>query len=190
MRRFTLALVVAAALGACSKDNHMINEDLAEEDAAVAATATNSTATVWQAGYSWTRTDSAGFMLYHHDEPLGALDAAVLNGGSILVFAKNIPADSMRIPKAKKLPFYLYPSPGRPAYHHAWYYEASNGSLRIKFRSNKHQYSQEAVPVPDGAVQFRYFMFTGDDLERLGHTPVSIARLTYGEVLQLTGAAE
>jgi len=188
----TAILIIASVFTSCSKDSSVTNDSLRQQTrTAATATANNKVTYIseWESGYSWTTSDSAGYVVYRYDKSIPQMSSDIISNGAVLIFAKNYLDDNgVRVAKAQKLPFAVIPDFGRPAYNSYWYYLLSEGNASVKFRSNKYQYSNGPVPLPDGSVQFRYFVLSSSDLSGVGQNQSSIQRLTYDEVVNLFGA--
>lgn len=191
--KFTTAiLIIASVLGSCSKDSSVINESSNQQTrsgATITATGKITYISEWETGYTWNTSDSAGYVVYRHEKSIPQLTPEILSTGAVLIYVKNYLDDNgVRVSKAHKLPFAVLPEFGRPAYDNYWYYMLSEGNAAVKFRSNKYQYSNGPVPLPDGSVQFRYFVLSSSDLSGVRHNQSSIQRLTYDELVNLFGA--
>ena len=181
----TIAISFAIILTACSKE-----KDILAENTRTISTAskTNTIVSNWESGYSWSQMDSSGYQVYFHDRVSPELTSDILNGGAVLVWAKNVKADNGNlITKPMRLPFHVLPEFGRPAYDNYWYYTATAGNLKMEFRSNKYRFSTDAVPVPDASVQSRYFFIPESELDKWGYDANSITHLTYEELVDLAG---
>ena len=185
---FTLALAITAILTACTKDS--ILEEPIVKGFASEPVASASVVTSWENGYNWTRTDSSDYRLFTYTRLVPGLDQDILSNGAILVFVKNIPLeDDRRVNKPIRIPFHVLPSFGKPGYDQVWYNQNMIGKILVKYRTNKHKYGIEAE-IPDHGVQVRYFIISPSDLKRYGHTPVSISRLNYQELIHLLNTGE
>lgn len=192
--RFTTIaiLIIASVFTSCSKDSSVTTDSLGQQArTGTTATASNKVTYIseWESGYSWTTSDSAGYAIYRYDKSIPQMSSDVISSGAVLIFVNNYLDDNgVRVTKPQKFPFAVIPDFGRPAYNSYWYYMLSEGNASVKFRSNKFQYSNGPVPLPDGSVQFRYFVLSSSDLSGVGQNQSSIQRLTYEEVANLFGA--
>lgn len=187
MSKFTLAILSVSLLTACDKN------DTIQETSVSAFNANGTEITGWESGYSWSRTDSADFIVFSTERPTPGLTQEVLSRGAVLVALKNVPykADSLqtepRLVPFSVIPYYGHDNQGRPAYDQHWYIMPRVGHITIKYRSNRHLFAAEPVIPPDSRVAARYFLLTEADLRRIGHTQSSILRVTYAELVKLLG---
>lgn len=181
----TIAISFAVILTACSKEKDIIAESTRTIST---ASKTNTTVSNWESGFSWSQMDSSGYKVYFHDRASAELTSDILNGGAVLVWAKNVKADDgSLITKPMKLPFHVLPEFGRPAYDNYWYYTTTTGNLKIEFRSSKFRFSTDPVPAPDASVQSRYFFIPQSDLNKWGYDANSITHLTYEQLTDIVG---
>jgi hypothetical protein len=184
----TLALICLVLFSSCSKDK------ITEDDTMVASlSAGMSLVTGWENGYSWEMSDSADYHVFSHERMMPELTSSILEKGAVLVALKNLPykEDSLYT-KPKLVPFSLIPyyghdQQGKDIYDQHWYIIPSVGKIVIKYRTNRHNFSELPVIPPDGRLEARYFLFTDADLKRLGHTQKSIQQITYEDLIKLPG---
>lgn len=149
----------------------------------------------WEGGYTWARQDSADYIVFSHDKSLPQLTGDILRDGMALVAIKNVPykPDSLQT-QPRVAPFSVIPyygvEIGKPAYDQHWYTIPREGGITIKYRSNRHIFTNEPVIPPDERVEARYFLLTAADLQSIGHTKISIQGLTYEDLVALLGTVE
>jgi hypothetical protein len=184
---FTLAL--AALFAACTKEDQIDLPKNNDSTLTLSAQAAGSFASAWQKGLEWQVSDSSDFRIYTHGLQVPALTQQLLSVGAVLVFVKNIPwEDGSRLARPMLTPFHVLPSISRPGYDQMWYNVNSVGKIMVKYRTNKQKYG--TPQVPDGDVQVRYFIISDVELEDLGYTPATIARLNYTQLVNLLGASQ
>jgi len=184
---FTLFVFVVAMCAACSKDKEMIERN-ADVRVGIASVNEKSIVTNWESTSSWNVGDSSNYIVYMHDRSVPEITSNVAATGAVMVWVKNIRSDEGgMISKPQQLPLAVIKQFGKPAYDNFWYQVVKPGNVTVKFRTNKSQYTQDPVPIPDASTQLRYFIISKEDLDRWGHTPVSITRLTYEELINLIG---
>ena len=190
MSKFTLALLSLSLLTACSKKHTL------EEESISALNAHGSVITGWESGYSWNRSDSADFIVFRHDKSMPELTESILARGVVLVALKNVPykPDTLltepNVTPFSVIPYYGHDNPGRPAYDQHWYVIPTVGNVAVKYRSNRHLFSGEPVIPPDNRVAARYFLLSDTDLQKIGHTKVSILAVKYKQLVELLGTTE
>jgi len=187
LKMFTLAFVVLTA-ASCSKDDSM--PGLSGTAALAAPGKENAMEKTWASGWEtyseWNPSDSSRFRLFIHPRSIPEITPDIVNGGAVLVWAKNMrDVDGTLLAAPRQLPFSLEPGPGRPLYHEYYYHRILPGSVQLQYRTDKHQYILNYVPQPPSAVQYRYIVVPAAELKRLGHTAVSILRLPYEELVRL-----
>jgi hypothetical protein len=189
--KFTLPILFTA-IYSCTKDHNLISDQSAEAGQAatlVALKAGDSYVSAWESGANWTRSDSSEYAIFLSPKMVPAITSEVVSGGAVLVWARNLPTADGVWEKPVLLPFYLLPDLGRPKYNEFYYYEKSNGTLTMKFRTNKGLYGFTPTPPPSD-VQFRTFVLTPDMMQELKMDPVSITKLTYTQLLQLLNRSD
>ena len=149
--------------------------------------------TGWENGYNWQKSDSAGYYVFTHERIMPELTSSILEKGAVLVALKNLPykEDSL-FPQPKLAPFSLIPyyghdQQGKEHCDQHWYIQPLEGKVIVKYRTNRHNYSELPVLAPDGRLEARYFLFTEADLKKLGQTQKSIYMLTYDLLVKLSG---
>ncbi len=191
-RIFTLGIAVTLLLTACSKDKEEISAQASEGGIAARGARSSAVVTGWESGYQWDLADSNNYIIYLHNRSFSELTSELLNGGgAVVVWVRNYKSDEGRIiEKPMQTPFAVLPPFGRPAYNNYWYHQAAPGSVTVKFRSNKPNYTSDPVPAPDANTQFRYFLIPRSDLDAWNQTAASVNTLTYTQLTQLAGVAE
>lgn len=185
--KFTFCILIVAACTACSKDKEIV-ESKSDVRVGIAAVDEKSVITNWETTSTWDVGDSSNYAIYMRERSIPEITSNILATGAVLVWVKNIRSDEGgMISKPQQLPLAVIKQFGKPAYDNFWYQVIKPGDIKVKFRTNKSQYTQDPVPIPDATTQLRYFILTKDDLMQKGHTPVSIARLTYEELTTLLG---
>jgi len=185
--KFTLFVFIAAACAACSKDKE-ITESNTDVRVGIASVNEKSFITSWEAASTWNVGDSSNYVVYIHDRSVPEITSNLAATGAVLVWIKNIRSDEGgMITKPQPLPLAVIKPIGKPAYDNFWYQLIKPGDVTVKFRTNKSQYTQDPVPVPDATTQLRYFILSREDLNLLGHTPNSISKLTYEELIRVLG---
>ena len=184
-----IVLAFTAILSSCSKND--ISEDTMVKGLATSPGAASVTVVSgWEAGHSWTQSDSSDYRVFSFDKSIPTLNEDILRNGAVLVFVKNILIeDDRRANKPIRIPFHVLPSYGKPGYDQVWYHVNTPGHIMLKYRTNKHKYGIEPEQ-PDQKVEARYFIISPADLTRYKHTPVSISRLTYQQLISLLGTAQ
>jgi len=189
MKIFTIATLVLVTLVSCSKDKEIVDEAL------VSAQGSSESVTAWESGYSWQREDSADYIVFRTEKTLPALTREILEKGAVVVALKNVPykPDSL-LTEPRIVPFSVIPyygnDAGRPIYDQHWYIIPRVGGLSLKYRSNRHQFTDEPVIAPDNRVAARYFLLTEADLNRIGKTRENVFALKYAELVKLLGTSE
>jgi hypothetical protein len=188
-RMFTMAICASVLLAACSKDESITAE--VENNTAALKTASGtkagSYASGWETVSSWTKTDSSGYQVFTANRAVPEITADVQSGGAVLVWARNIPDyDGSILTKPMRLPFAIYPQPGRPAWHEQYYFGTATGSVRLQYRTNKHQYVSVNVMPPTG-VQFRFIAVSAQELGKMGLTPGSLQGMDYEQMIGQLG---
>jgi hypothetical protein len=187
MKWWSFTLVSLFAISACSKNSM---DPVTGDNSEIGSLSfqTKVIHTSWERGYAWSESDSAGFRVYSHQRTLSGLDPEIVQEGAVVIWAKNVPADQGGvIARPTVLPFKVLPEVGRPAYINEWYYSAREEEVTMKFRTNKHQFTDMQIPAPNGEEQFRYFLIPKEALDLWGYTPLSIRGLTYERFIALTG---
>jgi len=189
MKIFTIAAMTLVTLVSCSKNKDM------EEETLVSAQGNAEAVTAWETGYSWQREDSADYIVFRAEKSLPALNREILEKGAVVVALKNVPykPDSLltepRIVPFSVIPYYGHDA-GRPIYDQHWYIIPRVGGLSLKYRSNRHQFTDEPVIAPDSRVAARYFLLTEADLNRIGKTRENIYGVRYADLVRLLGTSE
>ena len=187
---YTLAILFTAFLFSCSK------EHVLEDESISSLNASDGTITGWERGYNWQKNDSADFIVFRHDRSMPELLSPILERGIVLVALRNVPykEDSLQtVPKLvpfSVIPYYGHDHTGREIYDQRWYIIPELGDITIKYRTNRHNYSELPLLPPDARVEARYFLLPESELKRLGHTQKSIARLSYNDLVKLLGTSE
>jgi hypothetical protein len=177
-------LLLATGIFSCSKD-----QDLSAENNLIASSNTeiqsSPVASSWVQLGNWQPADSGEYRIYQQELPAAAV-STITSNGAVLVFAKNIVTPEGVYDKAVKLPYAVFPDFGRPKYHEYYYYQVNQNSITVKYRTNAGVYG---VPVTPPSIQtnYRYILVPADLLQKLGQTPVTIARLSYTELTALLG---
>lgn len=182
-------LCLLLAFASCTKENHveLMSVNQVNNEAFAEATAL---ATGWENSSGWTAKDSGEYKVYVKEAQLGTIDPEVLAAGVINVFARNIPLENGKIlDKPTRLPYSVYPQPGKPAFHEKYYYSIQSGKLYYQYRTNKHQYLPGESTEPSSALQFRAIAIPPEFLQRTGHTPYSIGLLNYTQLVTIAGIA-
>ena len=190
LRFIILAIPSLFILSSCSK------EDVLEDEAMVASlTVGENLVTGWENGYSWQKSDSAGYFVFSHNRNLPELTSSILEKGAVLVALKNVPykEDSLQT-KPKLVPFSVIPyyghdQQGKPSCDQHWYIVPSVGNIMIKYRTNRHNFSELPVLPPDGRLEARYFLIPESELKRMGHTQKTIQQTNYETLVKLLGVA-
>ncbi len=191
MRRVNLliGILFTISLFSCTKDAELVASSFSQQGGN-AASQSGAVATNWEHIINWNISDSSDFAIYQHQTAFTGVSGEILASGAVMIFAKGIRLDDGRIlDKPQKLPYAVYPSPGRPAYHEYYYYSVQPGSVHYKFRSNKHNYVPGADAEPPASLQFRAVIIPGEFLQRMGYTPHSVLTLSYEQLVSLTGIA-
>ena len=189
MRRLNLLLgsLLLISLFSCTKDAELVASSFTQQGGNNAFQS-GAVATDWENVTNWNISDSSDFAIYQHQNSFTGISAEIMSSGAVMIFAKGIRLDDGRIlDKPQKLPYAVYPSPGRPAYHEYYYYSLQPGTVHYKFRSNKHNYVPGANPEPPASLQFRTVIIPGEFLQRMGYTSHSVLTLTYDQLVSLTG---
>ena len=186
-RTFTLAILLTTLLFSCSK-KHVL-----EDESTSSLNASDGIITGWEGGYAWHRSDSAGYFVFMHQEVMPELTPSILEKGAVLVALKNVPykEDSLQtIPKLAPfsvIPYYGHDQAGKPNCDQHWYIIPGVANISVKYRTNRHLFSEMPVLAPDARVEVRYFILPELELKRLGHTQESISLLTYQDLVKLLG---
>ena len=149
--------------------------------------------TDWENGYSWKKTDSADFYVFSHERIMPGITSSLLEKGAVLVALRNVPykEDSLQtFPKLAPfsvIPYYGHDQQGKPACDQHWYVIPSVGNIIVKYRTNRHNFSELPVLPPDGRVEARYFLIPESELKRLGHTQKTIQQVSYESLVKMLG---
>ena len=161
---FTLAISLSIIFFSCSKDNVL------EDDAMVASlSVSDGVASNWEGGYTWSRADSADYIVFRHDRNMPELTSSILEKGAVLVALRNVPYKEDTLQTKPKLapfsviPYYGHDQQGRASCDQHWYIIPSTGKVIVKYRTNRHNFSELPVLPPDGRVEARYFLLTEND---------------------------
>jgi hypothetical protein len=188
---YTLAFLSVISLIACSK-KHTLTED----EAVTSLNAQGEVITSWESGYTWSQSDSADYIVFSHTRSMPEITSEILEKGVVLVALKNVPYKEDTLQKEPKLvpfsviPYYGHDQQGKPIYDQHWYIIPAVGSVTIKYRTNRHNFSELPLLPPDGRVEARYFILSEAQLKRLGHSQASIKDLTYKKLVGLLGTSE
>ena len=181
---FTLSVILYAAFISCSK-NDITEDSIVKGFASTEPAASVTVITGWEAGWPWNQSDSSDYKVFSVDRAVPSLNQDILRNGAVLVFIKNFMLeDDRRVNKPVRIPFHVLPSFGKPGYDQAWYHINTPGHIILKYRTNKHKFGIEAE-IPDQQVESRFFIISPSDLRKYNHSPASISRLTYQQLIDL-----
>jgi hypothetical protein len=185
---FTMMIGAASLLTACSKEGTITeNGDQAAQSRAVANGQEEVFASRWEAATGWSQQDSANFKVFRLEKSLPQFGNTA---GALLVWARNYrDADGQPSSRPRQLPFSVYPQPGRPAWHEAYYFQPLQAAVRISYRTNRAQYEPVTITAPTG-LELRYFVIEAEALNKIGHTAATIRELSYEELTRLLNTGE
>ena len=143
----------------------------------------------WETVSHWDSYKENNLHLYFFNRKTPQLNASVINGDAVVIFAKGYDFEgfSKSAEQPLGLPFYLMSTTEKLTDSNAWVSENREGNIKVALSMSKDL--ESSFLKNNNKIQFRYFVLSSDFLRQNNLTPQSLRSLSYSKLVQLLGVA-